>query len=932
MEVMCDQLGIPKAMRDRYLKLAVVPDNTPLPMTMLVKLWRVSGEQDAEATANLMEQGGIMRVACLYDGSAWALVDSGHLKHLQGASWSSIPDVHADLLDDYMEGFEQLADVPDDGYIMQNAGHHLVGAKRLWDLKKLISSPTWLETKLHSYGVASVVADFRRFLMVRTDEEVKLLLEALQMSVSSCMQMPDVAMLRSQMLARLMTVPRLQVGAPFELMSPSVVQEWCMTQLDLARQQAPGPESVCCLLPRSPSLEQAGGLHRMVLRGHTGGIMKVLLTSGGIDVITASTDGTARVWDMEIGDCVLMLEGHQGPVTDLAASSDSSILVTASADQTARVWSLEKGQCTAVLAGHTGMLHGVAVDPHGRFAVTASADGTARVWDLGSGQCAHVLAGHSNSATGTGVVWAVALTPDGRQALTASEDFTARVWDIMSGTCERVLEGHTGWVVGVAISPDGSHAVTASHDGTARTWHLATGQCTQLLQGHAGRLNAVKLSGSGTTAITVSDDYTARVWDWASGKCRHILEGHGGWLSDVALVHNGSRAVTVSGDDLAVVWDLQAGACINVLDGHSGEVSAVVLTRRGRFAVTGSQDSTARVWDLAAGPSKLEQGHNGRVHTVSVSPDGRTAASIGDDAKALVWDCSTGKCVHTLQAVSSHCAFLNEVYEVPARQSSPTADSIVRVAKSILSAREQGHASGLRWCEIVDEGRRIVTVSGNRMINVWDLKTGECVQTFPSHQGSRVKSFSASADGSIAVIVLFDSTVAVWCLATMERRCVLQKWGDRDAVRVHSGGVNAAYLTPDGRQAVTVSKDHTARIWDVATANCTAILEGHTDGIFMGSLNDDGQLLLTSSFDQTCRVWDVEKGACLAQLQHSAQLKQGIISPDGTRALTITGDHVAHLWDLSTGTEAHQLQCSACSGASCFPMQKLTLGTPAVES
>lgn len=107
------------------------------------------------------------------------------------------------------------------------------------------------------------------------------------------------------------------------------------------------------------------------------------------------------------------------------------------------------------------------------------------------------------------------------------------------------------------------------------------------------------------------------------------------------------------------------------------------------------------------------------------------------------------------------------------------------------------------------------------------------------HQGSRVKSFSASADGSIAVIVLFDSTVAVWCLATMERRCVLQKWGDRDAVRVHSGGVNAAYLTPDGRQAVTVSKDHTARIWDVATANCTAILEGGDACLSSGALSSD---------------------------------------------------------------------------------------------
>ena len=63
--------------------------------------------------------------------------------------------------------------------------------------------------------------------MVRTDEEVKLLLEALQMSVSSCMQMPDVAMLRSQMLARLMTVPRLQVGSPERLLGGMV---WCITK------------------------------------------------------------------------------------------------------------------------------------------------------------------------------------------------------------------------------------------------------------------------------------------------------------------------------------------------------------------------------------------------------------------------------------------------------------------------------------------------------------------------------------------------------------------------------------------------------------------------------------------------------------------------------------------------------------------------------
>ena len=85
-----------------------------------------------------------------------------------------------------------------------------------------------------------------------------------------------------------------------------------------------------CLFSRGPSLEQAGGLRRLTLRGHAAGIVKVLLTPGGVDVITVSTDGTARVWDMEIGDCVLLLAGHGGPLTDVAVRAPSSTLVSQS--------------------------------------------------------------------------------------------------------------------------------------------------------------------------------------------------------------------------------------------------------------------------------------------------------------------------------------------------------------------------------------------------------------------------------------------------------------------------------------------------------------------------------------------------------------------------------------------------------------------------
>ena len=66
-----------------------------------------------------------------------------------------------------------------------------------------------------------------------------------------------------------------------------------------------------------------------------------------------SADSTARVWDMEIGDCVLLLGGHTGPLTNVAAAADGSLLITTSSDGTARVWELEKGECLHVLIGHT---------------------------------------------------------------------------------------------------------------------------------------------------------------------------------------------------------------------------------------------------------------------------------------------------------------------------------------------------------------------------------------------------------------------------------------------------------------------------------------------------------------------------------------------------------------------------------------------------
>eukprot|EP00198_Chlamydomonas_reinhardtii_P009632 XP_001698969.1 predicted protein [Chlamydomonas reinhardtii] len=70
---------------------------------------------------------------------------------------------HVTLLNSYTRsGMLTLEAVPDDGYILQAISHHLLGAGQLAQLRALLMSARWLETKLYSYGAGATVQDFRR--------------------------------------------------------------------------------------------------------------------------------------------------------------------------------------------------------------------------------------------------------------------------------------------------------------------------------------------------------------------------------------------------------------------------------------------------------------------------------------------------------------------------------------------------------------------------------------------------------------------------------------------------------------------------------------------------------------------------------------------------------------------------------------------------
>src|SRR6185437_12887 len=133
----------------------------------------------------------------------------------------------------------------------------------------------------------------------------------------------------------------------------------------------------------------------------------------GRRLITASHDGTARVWDASTGRQIFVLKGHGGPVLSAAFSPDGRRVATGSYDRTARIWDAATGR-QLLLLPHPDRVRSVAFSPGADRLVTASYDHTARIWDAVTGRQIRVLTGHS------ALVTSAVFSSDGQRVLTAS--------------------------------------------------------------------------------------------------------------------------------------------------------------------------------------------------------------------------------------------------------------------------------------------------------------------------------------------------------------------------------------------------------------------------------------------------------------------------------------------------------------------------------
>ncbi len=539
-------------------------------------------------------------------------------------------------------------------------------------------------------------------------------------------------------------------------------------------------------------------------------VWNLAISPDGLTAATASSDNKISVVDLTSQTIIRELTAHSGIVRDVAFSPDGKLLASVSRDHTLRVWNTKNYSNDHVFTVQTDNFTELDFSRDSRYLVTGSLEGHARIFDTSGTRQICELAG------GDGRILSVAFLENGEGVATACTDGAARIYpwpppaDATTLDPTTVIRTRETYPSQVISSIDGKAVYIGNDNGLIMKSDAVTGKLLfscrvdeplwKMSLNHDGK----KLLTTARWSLRLLDlerlEGSFEITDWPIATSAPLN-------SMPMKIASVSRLRDHTWDD-DKAWRTTSGL-------------SLVSTKHGdHFMVQSASDiySPDGIWHIKIDPENSKatiQSRNGdrAVHILSnkkvvdviFSPDGKQAAGLFDKEGVAVYNTSTWERLYQLPTSVNHPVYVKyspdskmlivcyynglvSAYDVtgthlrdllPADNGSPmTLDfskdgrllaAGLNVDRAIVIDLETGdhistmtgHVRYIYGVEFTSDDERLITLSRDGTVKMWDVKSGRELVTLFKLQ-----------DGELPLGMVIGSNSRQFSIATSERRVV----------------------------------------------------------------------------------------------------------------------------------------------------------------